>query len=64
MLKSFDVTEKPNGDIVTKVAFWSKEKGIELLGKHLSMFIEKHEHTGSLTLEDIVAGSRRKDGER
>ena len=43
-----------------KVKLWNKEKALELLGKNLSMFIDQVNHSGNLTLEDIVAGSRKK----
>jgi phage terminase small subunit len=31
---------------VAKVRFWDKPKALELLGKYLKLFTEKHEHTG------------------
>lgn len=40
-----------------KVKFWSKEKAIELFGKHIKLFTEQHEHSGTLKLEDIVGRS-------
>lgn len=36
-------------------------KGCELLGKHLKLFTDRVEHSGSLTLEAIVAGSCEKE---
>lgn len=30
-----------------KVKLWDKVKALELLGKHLKLFTEKHEHTGA-----------------
>lgn len=67
VVKSFDVQERFDKDGIFigrnyKVNLWSKEKGLELLGKNLSMYIDKHEHSGGLTLEEIVSGSRKKDG--
>lgn len=32
-------------------------KGCELLGRHLKLFTDKVEHSGKMTLEDLVAGS-------
>lgn len=32
-------------------------KALELLGKHLKLFTDKVEHSGKLTLEDLVGGS-------
>lgn len=43
---------------IKEVKFWDKTKAIEMLAKSLGMFIEKHEHTHKLTLEDLVVASR------
>ncbi len=42
-----------------KVRFADKIRALEMLGKHLKLFTEKveHEHKGTLTLEQLVAGS-------
>ena len=40
-----------------EVKFHSKIKAIELLGKNLDIFKDKIEHTGQVTLEDIVGGA-------
>ena len=37
-----------------KIKFWKKEKALELLGKNLSLFVDKVEVSGKLTLEDLV----------
>lgn len=42
---------------VKKLRFWSKEKALELLGKHLKLFTDKVEHSGKVTLEELVMGS-------
>jgi len=67
-ISGFDVVERTdkNGDTIRtyKVKLNSREKGLELLGKNLSMFIEKHELSGTMRLEDIVAGSRKKKDEQ
>lgn len=42
---------------VRKVKFWDKPKGLELLGKYLKMWTEKIEHSGKVTLEELVRGS-------
>ena len=39
-----------------------KLKALELLGKHLKLYTDKVEHSGNLTLEDLVAGSMKKEG--
>lgn len=41
-----------------RIKLWDKLKSLELLGKNLAMFVEKHEIAGHLTLEDLVAKSR------
>lgn len=40
-----------------KVKFWNKLPALEMLGKNLKMFIERHEHDLSATLEQLVAQS-------
>ncbi len=45
---------------IKKVKFWDKNKGLELLGKHFGLYIEKHEVTGSFTLEALVTASHQK----
>ena len=40
-----------------RLKLWDKLKAIELLGKNLKLFKEQVEHTGTLTLEELVAGS-------
>ena len=32
--------------LLKKIRMWDKPRALELLGKHLSLFIERHEHTG------------------
>lgn len=48
---------------VRKVKFWDKTKALELLGKHLKLFTDKVEHTGTLTLEQLVleAAARKRE---
>lgn len=41
-----------------KIDFWDKLKALELLGKHMKLFTDKIEHSGTLSLEEIVAGSQ------
>lgn len=40
-----------------KVRMYDKLRALELLGKKLAMFIDRHEHKVGLTLEELVAGS-------
>lgn len=42
-----------------RVKFYDKLRAIELLGKKLAMFVERHEHRHSLSLEKLVAGSQK-----
>ena len=55
-VKSVDFTDKGK---VRKVTLCSKEKSLELLGKNLQLFIDRVEHTGKVTLEDLIADSRK-----
>lgn len=48
---------------VRKVKFWDKIKALEVLGKHLKLFTDKVEHSGKVTLEDMVAGSHDAESE-
>lgn len=43
---------------VVKVKQWDKPRALELLGKYLKLFTEKVEHSSTVTLEQLVAGSR------
>lgn len=36
-------------------------KGCELLGRHLKLFTDKVEHSGKLSLEDLISGSEAKE---
>ena len=40
-----------------KIKLYDKLKAIEMLGKQIGMFVQKHEVRGTVRLEDIVAGS-------
>lgn len=40
-----------------KIKLWDKTKGLELTGKTLAMFVEKHEHTVDKTLEELILES-------
>lgn len=44
-----------------KVKFWDKTKALELLGKHKKLFTDKVEHSGKLTLEDLLDESRKEE---
>lgn len=57
-LFSGDSDQKSIIGVTRKVKFWDKTKALELLGKHLKLFTDKLEHSGNVTLEEIVAGSR------
>lgn len=40
-----------------KIRFLDKLKALELLGKHLRLFIDRIDHSGRVSLADLVAGS-------
>jgi phage terminase small subunit len=39
---------------VTKVKWWDKTRGLEMLGKHLKMFVDRHEHEVGATLAKLL----------
>lgn len=49
--------DKQVGGFTKKLKFWDKPKALELLGKHLKLFTDKVEHSGSFKLEDLVGGN-------
>jgi hypothetical protein len=44
-----------------KIKMWDKAKAIELLGKHIEFLTENIQHSGKITLEDLVNASREDD---
>lgn len=48
------------GDLV-KVKLWDKTAAIKMAGQHLKLFTEKLEHSGSVTLEQLVLASGKAD---
>lgn len=44
--------------VTRKVKLWDKPKALELLGKHLKLFTEIHEHRGLDRLADALATAR------
>ena len=49
--------EKDGMAVVTKIKLVDQGQNLERLGRHLKLFTDKVEHSGSLTLEQIVAGA-------
>lgn len=47
--------------ITRKIKFVNKERGYELMAKHLGMLIDKRELSGKLTLEDLLEASNVED---
>src|SRR5690606_12769340 len=48
-----------------KVKLWDKMRALEMLGKNLAMFTEKHEVIGKLSLEDVLDRVwKKQDGEK
>ena len=58
-LGEVSVTKKggKNPTQVAKAVLQGKQFALEKLGKHLGMFTEKVEHTGTLTLEQLISES-------
>lgn len=51
-LRELDDGAQVQGDAVTvtKLRFWDKVKGLELLGKHLKLFTDRVEHSGAVSI--------------
>ena len=45
-----DVDGKPLYEDVRKIRFVDKRAALDSLAKHMGMFIERHEHTGNVTV--------------
>lgn len=43
-----------------RIKFWDKNKALEMLAKHLKLLTDRIEHSGSFTLEQLVAASQKK----
>lgn len=56
-IQAVETTHDADGNTVTRVKLWDKLKALELLGKNFRLFKEQIEHTGQVTLEDLVLGS-------
>lgn len=54
--------EDGNPDLCTvkKLKFWDKTKALEMLGRHLKLFTDKVEHSGTVNLADRLARFRKK----
>ena len=50
--------EKMQVGFTKEIKFWDKTKSIEMLAKILGMFVEKHEHSHTIKLEDLVGASQ------
>lgn len=48
-------TEPVQVEHTSKIKFWDKRGSLELLGKHLKLFTDKIEHSGKITLLDLLA---------
>ncbi len=46
-----------------KVKFWEKTKALEMLGRHLKLFTDKVEHSGTVSLAQLVEGSVKENNE-
>lgn len=49
--------DKDGMAVITKIKLVDKGQNLERLGRHLKLFTDKVEHSGTLTLEQIVAGA-------
>lgn len=46
-ISSIEVRTDETGVLITKVKWWDKVKGLDLLGRHLRLFVERTELTGA-----------------
>ena len=53
--------ERVNIGKTKKIKFHDKTRSLELLGKHLKLFTDRIEHSGKLTLEEILEGAKNKE---
>ncbi len=44
--------------VLTKVKWWDKVRGLELLGKHLGLYLERHQHDVGQNLEQLLLAAR------
>jgi hypothetical protein len=58
-IKAFTVTVDQEGNTTYKFQMWDKLKAIDMVGKHLGLFVDRVHHSGTLTLEDVISESRR-----
>lgn len=56
-IQGIEVTTNDKGYTTTKIRMTDKTKNRELLGKRHGMFVDKIEHGGTLTLEQMVSAS-------
>ena len=63
-----ECVEDKDGNVVVprtrKIKIIDKLKAIEMLGRNLKMFTDKVEHSGKVSLEDLVNGSLKKEPEK
>ena len=55
-----EAKERKNIGDLRKVKLWSKNHALETLAKHFKLLTDKVEHSGSVTLEQLVAGQPEK----
>lgn len=58
-IASVKVRTDDDGSLVREVKLWDKPKSLELLGKHLRLFVDRVEHDVSESLGDLVLASMR-----
>lgn len=64
IIQGFMPLTDEEGNKVLKIADSNgANKALECLGKSIGIFVEKHEHSGTVRLEDLVGGSLKDDME-
>jgi hypothetical protein len=54
--KNLTVGDGVQEDVI-EVKLWDKVKALDQAGRYHGLFVERHEHTVALTLEELVAGA-------
>ncbi len=62
-IKSVDIRYDKEGNPTYKIQMWNKEKALEMLARAYGLFIDRVEHSGTLTLEDVIVASKKGDGD-
>lgn len=60
VMSAIETTTDAEGRVTQRLRFTPRERGIDMLGRHLKMFTDKVEVSGSLSLGDRLEAARRR----